>query len=77
MRPAKPQRDVIGHAHCYKLTHSVAFVRAVAYEDDPADPIAAAQAAFMLTGAPSFAKATEGRPSDQPENLSSEAPTGA
>jgi acyl-coenzyme A thioesterase PaaI-like protein len=43
---------VIGHAHCYKLTHSVAFVRAVAYEDDPADPIAAAQAAFMLTGAP-------------------------
>ena len=48
MRPAKPQRDVIGHAHCYKLTHSVAFVRAVAYEDDPADPIAAAQAAFML-----------------------------
>jgi acyl-coenzyme A thioesterase PaaI-like protein len=52
MRPAKPQRDVIGHAHCYKLTHSVAFVRAVAYEDDPADPIAAAQAAFMLTGAP-------------------------
>lgn len=52
MRPAKPQRDVIGHAHCYKLTHSVAFVRAVAYEDDPADPIAAAQAAFMLTGTP-------------------------
>jgi uncharacterized protein (TIGR00369 family) len=55
MRPAKPQRNVIGHAHCYKLTHSIAFVRAVAYEDDPADPIAAAQAAFMLTGVPAAA----------------------
>jgi acyl-coenzyme A thioesterase PaaI-like protein len=58
MRPAKPQRDVIGHAHCYKLTYSVAFVRAVAYEDDPADPIAAAQAAFMLTGQPAAGSAS-------------------
>jgi uncharacterized protein (TIGR00369 family) len=48
MRPAEPGRDVLARAHCYKLTRSVAFVRAVAYEDDPDDPIAAAQAAFML-----------------------------
>ena len=48
MRPAQPGRDVLARAHCYKLTRSVAFVRAVAYEDDPDDPIAAAQAAFML-----------------------------
>ncbi|MFI4975041.1 MAG: PaaI family thioesterase [Caulobacterales bacterium] len=53
MRAAKPRRDVIGRAHCYKATHTVAFVRAVAYEDDPEDPIATAQGAFMLTGAPS------------------------
>ena len=39
---------MLARAHCYKLTRSVAFVRAVAYEDDPDDPIAAAQAAFML-----------------------------
>ena len=48
MRPAEPGRDILARAHCYKLTHSVAFVRAVAYEDDPDDPVAAAQAAFML-----------------------------
>ncbi len=48
MRPAKPGRDLLARAHCYKLTRSVAFVRAVAYEDDPDNPVAAAQAAFML-----------------------------
>src|SRR6478752_4259288 len=48
MRPAEPGRDVLARAHCYKVTRSVAFVRAVAYEDDPDDPVAAAQAAFML-----------------------------
>ena len=48
MRPAKPHRELIAHAHCYKITHSVAFVRAQAYEDDPSDPVATAQASFML-----------------------------
>jgi uncharacterized protein (TIGR00369 family) len=48
MRPAEPGRDILARAHCYKLTRSVAFVRAVAYEDDPDNPVAAAQAAFML-----------------------------
>jgi uncharacterized protein (TIGR00369 family) len=48
MRAAEPGKDIIAHAHCYKLTRSVAFVRAQAYDDDPADPIATAQAAFML-----------------------------
>lgn len=48
MRPAEPGRDVMARAHCYKVTRSVAFVRAVAYEDDPEDPVATAQATFML-----------------------------
>ena len=48
MRPAEPGRDLFASAHCYKLTRSVAFLRAVAYDSDPADPVAAAQAAFML-----------------------------
>ena len=48
MRAAAPGQDVFAHAHCYKLTRSVAFVRAQAYDRDPADPIATAQAAFML-----------------------------
>jgi uncharacterized protein (TIGR00369 family) len=48
MRPAAPRADVIAEAHCYKLTRTIAFVRASAYDADPADPIATAQAAFVL-----------------------------
>jgi uncharacterized protein (TIGR00369 family) len=48
MRPAEPGRDLLAHAHCYKLTSSVAFVRAVAFETSADDPVAHAAAAFML-----------------------------
>lgn len=48
MRAAIPGRDVLAEAHCYKVTRSVAFVRAVAFEDDPEDPVANATAAFMI-----------------------------
>ena len=48
MRPAAPGKDLFATAHCYKLTRSVAFLRAVAYDVDPSDPVAAAQSAFML-----------------------------
>jgi uncharacterized protein (TIGR00369 family) len=48
MRGAEPGLAIFAHAHCYKLTHSVAFVRATAYDRDAADPLATAQAAFMI-----------------------------
>jgi uncharacterized protein (TIGR00369 family) len=48
MRPAEPGLAITAHAHCYKLTRSVAFVRAQAYDKDASDPIATAQATFML-----------------------------
>ncbi len=48
MRPAAPRADITASAHCYKLTRSIAFVRAHAYDADPEDPIATAQAAFIL-----------------------------
>jgi uncharacterized protein (TIGR00369 family) len=48
MRAAEPGKDVFAKAHCFKVTKNVAFVRAVAYDDDPEDPVAAATAAFML-----------------------------
>jgi uncharacterized protein (TIGR00369 family) len=48
MRPAEPGLDIFCHAHCYKLSRSVAFVRAQAYDRDQNDPVATAQAAFML-----------------------------
>lgn len=51
MRAAEPGLDIHARAHCYKLTHSIAFVRATAYDRDLDDPVATAQAAFMITGA--------------------------
>jgi uncharacterized protein (TIGR00369 family) len=48
MRPATPERAVYAHAHCYRATRSVGFVRAVAYHEDRDDPIATASAAFIL-----------------------------
>jgi acyl-coenzyme A thioesterase PaaI-like protein len=51
MRPAKPGRDVTVEARCYKVSQHIAFVRAVAFEDEASDPVATGQAAFMLSGA--------------------------
>ena len=48
MRPAPPDHAVRARAHCFKVTRSVAFVRAVAFIDDPEDPVATASAAFIL-----------------------------
>ncbi len=54
LRPAKPRSGVTAEARAYKITHSIAFVRASAYDDDPDDPVATVQAAFALVaGAPS------------------------
>lgn len=48
LRPATPPLDVICRATCFKLTHNVAFVRALAFHDDESDPIAAASGAFII-----------------------------
>jgi len=48
LKPATPGRDVIARAHCYKVTRQVAFVRASAFHDDEADPIATSSGTFML-----------------------------
>ena len=48
MRPAAPRADVTASAHCDKLTRNNAFVRAHAFDADPEDPLATAQAAFVL-----------------------------
>jgi acyl-coenzyme A thioesterase PaaI-like protein len=55
IRPARAGCDVVGEAECYRLVGGLGFVRGLAYEDDPADPIAAVQAAFMLTEPPAGA----------------------
>ena len=48
LRPATPPKDVRVRAECHKLTRQVAFVRASAYHDDPADAIASAAGTFII-----------------------------
>jgi uncharacterized protein (TIGR00369 family) len=48
MGSAQPHRDIYAEAVCYKRTRNIAFVRASAYQDSPAEPIATCVAAFML-----------------------------
>ena len=50
MRPAEPGANIAAEAECIRLTRSVAFVRAVAFEDKPDNPIAHAMATFMIAG---------------------------
>ncbi len=48
MRAADPGRDLLAQAVCYRLTPTIAFVRAWAFETDPSDPVAASQAAYVV-----------------------------
>lgn len=47
MKSAEPDKPVYGFAECYKLSSSVAFTRAIAYQDSIDDPIAHAVGSFM------------------------------
>lgn len=49
MRAAVPERTVVGRAECYKLTRSIAFVRGIAHDGDPADPVAHVTGTYMAT----------------------------
>lgn len=49
LKPGTPPLGLTARAECFKATHNVAFVRAIAYHSDPNDPIAAATATFMIT----------------------------
>ena len=49
LKPGTPGRDIFARAECFKATNNVAFVRALAFHDSPADPIAAASGTFMIS----------------------------
>jgi uncharacterized protein (TIGR00369 family) len=51
MRPAAPRAGVTAQAHCYKVTRTIAFVRAEAWDVDRSDLIATAQGAFVVNRA--------------------------
>ncbi|HEY0445543.1 MAG TPA: PaaI family thioesterase [Allosphingosinicella sp.] len=49
LRPATPGRTIVGRGECYAVTRSVAFVRGVAHNGDPHDPVAHVAATFIGT----------------------------
>lgn len=50
MKPAEPNKPVYAMAECYRLSSSVAFTRAIAYQDSIDEPIAHAVGSFMRIG---------------------------
>lgn len=49
LRPATPGNTVIGRGECYHITRSVAFVRGIAHDGDPAKPIAHVAGTYFFT----------------------------
>jgi uncharacterized protein (TIGR00369 family) len=47
-KPATPGLAISAHSHCYRVTRSIAFVRATAYQEAEDDPVATATACFMV-----------------------------
>lgn len=52
MRAATPGQTITTRAECHQLTRSVAFVSAVAYDEDQAVPVARAEGSFTVETKP-------------------------
>ena len=48
VRAARKGRTVIGRGECYKATRSIGFVRGIAYDETPDDPVAHVAGTFIL-----------------------------
>ncbi|WP_420381858.1 PaaI family thioesterase [Novosphingobium sp.] len=48
IRDAVPGKTIIARAECYRVRRAMAFVRGVAHDGDPADPVASVVGIFML-----------------------------
>ena len=49
LRPAVPGQTIFGRGECYAVTKSVGFVRGLAHDGDPENPLAHVSATFMFT----------------------------
>lgn len=47
-KPATPGVELKAHSICFRVTRSIAFVRATAYQESEDDPVATATACFMV-----------------------------
>ncbi|MEO0033511.1 MAG: hypothetical protein RIS94_3269, partial [Pseudomonadota bacterium] len=50
LRAATPGNSIVARGECYQLRRSMAFVRGIAHDGDPADPVAHATGIFMRVG---------------------------
>lgn len=48
LKPAMPRQPIFGEGEVYRLTQSVAFIKASAYQDEPDNAIANCLATFMV-----------------------------
>ena len=48
LRQAAPREPLRADCRCYRLTRNVGFTRAIAYHDDPDDPVANGVGAFLV-----------------------------
>jgi uncharacterized protein (TIGR00369 family) len=52
LRAPRPRATIIGRGECYRLTRQIAFVRGLAHDGDPSDPIANTAGTFMFSAPP-------------------------
>ncbi len=57
VRAAQPGKTVVARCECYQVRRSMAFVRGVAHDGDPTDPVAHAAGIFMLIDSEQAARA--------------------
>jgi uncharacterized protein (TIGR00369 family) len=81
LRAAGPESDMHCDAHCFRITRDVAFVRAEVYQAEREQPIAVAQASFMLSTPggkrPAGEAAAEPAPCAESDDSAWQPPTGS